>query len=235
MGKNIYTVKEWMDWRFGNSESSERQNEAYTKSLGWEITDVLYSFFGIYALGILVFYPEEYERTDYMIKESKTNKNVYSSIFIRKKYAIYKELNEFIEKSGFVSKYFEIGNIYPIWPGGNKDKGITWNFDLPEIYFNKDQNKRWVQILKEIYQNSYLDEVTNPAWYCDEDGEHFEGIPRFEFKNAKDFLDSIVLKEHSKNKKIELYKEFLSNRVIKIIEKRTQLIKSEMNNRERWQ
>jgi len=221
----IDTVEKWMEWRFGNYESSEDFNGDSSAELGWEITDVLYSFLAIYAIGMLSFYPNKYHRTDYVIKDSITNTNVYSGEFIKNNYKDCKELNWFIEKSGFVASYFEIGNICPMWPGGNKDKGTTWNFDLPEIYFNKEENKIWFQILKEVYKNSCFDEVTNLAWLCDNKGEYINGSQMFEFQNAKVFLDSINADNYSADVRKFYYQQFLENRVVKIIQKRTRLLK----------
>lgn len=222
--KEIDTVEKWMEWRFGNYESAEDFNRGFSAELGWEITDVLYSFLAIYAIGMLSFYPNKYHRTDYAIRDTVTNTNVYSGEFIKKHYKECKELNLFIEKSGFITNYFKIGNIYPMWPGGNKDKGTTWNFDLPEIYFNKEENKIWFQILKEVYKNACLDEVTNLEWSCDDKGEYINGLHMFEFKNAKLFLDSIDAENYLEDVRRFNYQHFLENRVVRIIQKRTRLL-----------
>lgn len=35
-------------------------------------------------------------------------------------------------------KYFDVGNVIPIWPGGNENKGKTKGcFDIQELYFAK--------------------------------------------------------------------------------------------------
>ncbi len=50
---------------------------------------------------------------------------------------IVKALNSYMEIS-ILPKYFDVGNVIPIWPGGNENKGKTKGcFDIQELYFAK--------------------------------------------------------------------------------------------------
>lgn len=59
------SVEEFMLWKDASNKSAKSIEETYEKetdSLGWLYSDVLYSFFGIYTLGIYVYYPHEFQR-----------------------------------------------------------------------------------------------------------------------------------------------------------------------------
>ena len=70
-----------------------------------------------------------------------------------------KSLNNKIKDTGFLSVYFELGNVIPIWPGGNQDKGA--GYDFPETYFTDENNRYWTEKLLEKYPNACMDDVLN--------------------------------------------------------------------------
>lgn len=45
------------------------------------------------------------------------------------------KLNMLKELKDFLSVYNSIGNIIPIWPGGNESRDKFGCYDLPELYF----------------------------------------------------------------------------------------------------
>lgn len=212
--ENIKTVEDMVNWKNNkNSLSVEEYNKDKIRILGWETTDVLYFFLSIYVIGMLVFYPQKYEVPNIKIIESNSRKTVYSNKFVKDNYKECKKLNEYLEKSGFISHYFDIGNVIPIWPGGNRDRGMCYCYDLPEIYFNKEQNKKWFEQLKAMYKNAFLDDILKMnLWFCNKD-RRINEPPIVNFQDTKTFLDSVKVNEF-------FYNEFI-NRIIGIINERT--------------
>ena len=82
---------------------------------------MLYSFIGIYQIGLFVFYPDKCKRTKYTIKD-KTNQFL-STDYLKERFAQFKKLNEVIIDSQFIQHIDSVGNVIPIWPGGNIDRG----------------------------------------------------------------------------------------------------------------
>ena len=60
----VKSGNDWFAWRAtSKSQSVENRNaDRYTVVLGWENRDVLYSFLGIYTIGLWVFYLDEFIR-----------------------------------------------------------------------------------------------------------------------------------------------------------------------------
>lgn len=125
------TVKDFFVWK-SKKESIEEKDNPYKDK--WQKMDVLYSFIGIYTIGIYVFYPKKCKRTNYQIRQK--NGDFFSTEYLSKNYQCFPRLNKVIEASGFISVYDTLGNVIPIWPGGNVDRGTRAQcFDIPEIYF----------------------------------------------------------------------------------------------------
>lgn len=155
----IKSVNDFLDWKSTPGDDVEDINEKYADSLGWINTDVMYSFLGIYALGVWVYNADKFKVTDYYIFVKGTNQSIYSEKFIRNiqndsSYNL-SELNGEIES--LINVYFSVGNVMPIWPGGNKEKGVTKGcFDLPELFFARYYN--WYLALRRIYRGTlFLD------------------------------------------------------------------------------
>jgi hypothetical protein len=52
------------------------------------------------------------------------------------RYEQFAKLNKILEEKGFVEAIVQPGNIIPIWPGGNTDRGQRGHcFDIPDLYF----------------------------------------------------------------------------------------------------
>lgn len=153
----FYTVEEFFVWKLGadSTDSVEKRNEDFTKKLLWERTDTLYSFQKIYQIGLqLPEFKEQYSEARKTIKGRVDDRTTQSKLCKHMK-----SLNNKIKDTGFLSVYFELGNVIPIWPGGNQDKGA--GYDFPETYFNDDKNRYWTEKLLEKYPNACMDDVLN--------------------------------------------------------------------------
>lgn len=84
----------------------------------WERKDVLYSFIGIYQIGLFVFYPDEYIKTDYTIKTRTGDFFGLEYLIMEEKeverFKKYEELNKMIEDSEFIQYIDTPGNVIPI-------------------------------------------------------------------------------------------------------------------------
>ncbi len=155
--KNVNTVEKMFVWRTQTNKTDvEKCHEKETRKLGWNNTDVLYSFLGIYAIGVYAYNNGKmpFKITDFLIKEGR--KNIYNDKFLMsiQNSAEYntKDLNNAIKP--FLERYSKIGNVYPIWPGGNTAKGnaTIGCFDIPELYFAR--NYEWFTALLRIYKGN---------------------------------------------------------------------------------
>lgn len=62
------SVPVFFEWKTKKGKSVEDTcKDSYSFVAKWDRRDVLYSFIGIYQIGIYSFYPEECHRTDYKI------------------------------------------------------------------------------------------------------------------------------------------------------------------------
>lgn len=165
--KTFEDIKKWKTGR--RNISIEEQLLDQTRKLGWDKTDVLYSFLGIYVIGLRVFYPDIFERTSYLVK-APDGTNVYSNhyVFGTDNCLEYHELNNLSRLKDFIEIYDTIGNIIPIWPGGNIDRGRSYCFDIPDIYFKK--NEKMSKALISVYQYSFMENIVeNPKeWNTDQ-------------------------------------------------------------------
>ena len=190
------TMSDFFAWKSqkGSVEEKYINNPIIAK---WDKLDTLYSFIGIYTIGIYVFYPEKCNRTDYQIRKKEDNK-FFSTEYLSENYKKYSKLNKVIEDSGFISVYDSIGNVIPIWPGGNTDRGTRAQcFDIPEIYFCY-KNPKWFDILCLNYPKANI---------------HLIDVEEFT-KDTKSFLDSM---------NEESYKMYLSH-VVEVIRRRKEML-----------
>lgn len=151
------TVKEYIEWKNDDEEKSLEEmffNEK--EKLEWDETDTLYSFLGIYVIGLGVYYPNRFRCTDFQIRTEKSS-NAYSNDYIFNNYKEFVALNELEGLKDFIKNYLTIGNLIPIWPGGNRHRGMSNCFDLPEIYFTK--YKKITEALVQVYQNAYMENI----------------------------------------------------------------------------
>ncbi len=96
------------------------------KELEWDETDTLYSFLGIYVIGLKACYPNKFIRTNFQIRTVKGS-NEYSKKVITN-YKEFVDLNGLEELKNFIKNYLTIGNLISIWPGGNIHKGMSQCF-----------------------------------------------------------------------------------------------------------
>jgi len=152
------SVKDIIDWKNDKkSKSIEQKYEKETKLLEWEKTDVLYSFLGIYVIGLKAFYPEKFNCSKRIIKVKDQNQRAYSNKYVSAHYIDFPLLNECTELKSYIEIYDKIGNVIPIWPGGNAHRGKSQCYDIAEIYFGK--YNRMASALTEIYKNSFMDGI----------------------------------------------------------------------------
>ena len=109
----------------------------------------------------------------------------------------------------------------PTWPGANTDRGKSYVFDIPDIYYSK--NELWTKILMEIYKNAYLDDVMNENVMFDGDNRYINNPPVFKFTTTPDFLNAIVNDKYPKDCRIWLYSKWLE-RIVGIIGDRERTI-----------
>ncbi|HFU4055312.1 TPA: hypothetical protein ACGO6G_001369 [Streptococcus suis] len=141
--------------RIKSSVNVEHKYIDFTRENGWIYSDVLYSFKGIYTLGIKVFYPEFVELRGRIIRPTgKSRRLVYSQTYLEANYSRFEKLNSLKELKLFIDKYEEIGNLIPIWPGGNVHRGQFQCYDIPNVYFNDPKISTFV----ELYNSSIVED-----------------------------------------------------------------------------
>lgn len=161
--KNESSVDIVMNTKF----TLEKDYSKITNDLNWTYTDVLYSFQGVYVIGLNVFYKEEFECYGTQIKPKEhENKRqlVYSHKYIKSHFHHFDELNKLPELIKFIEVYSDLGNIIPIWPGGNSHRGMSRCYDIPDIYFNKKEIKDYARYFYNDFlgdKNIFLDDVLN--------------------------------------------------------------------------
>lgn len=125
---------------FEKGISIESKYEKEIKTLKWDYADVLFSFRGIYVIGLSIYYKNNFEWRGKILKPinpkpSNPDQQAYSRIFLKANYEKYGVLNELKELKEFIRVYNSIGNLIPIWPGGNIHRGQNKCYDIPSIYF----------------------------------------------------------------------------------------------------
>lgn len=134
-----------------------------TADLGWgRYTDVLYSFLGIFTLGIYIYENEKSKYTignDNVIRIAGTRQCLYSRKYISTHFGKYSELAKTDELKKFANVYSTVGNIIPIWPGGNEFKGKMKCYDIPDIFFDQcgEMEKVYIEhVLKKKIEDAAL-------------------------------------------------------------------------------
>lgn len=148
-------VEEWFRWKSDKDKTVEQVNKSNIDDLQWRRVDVLYSFLGVYSIGVYVKYYDKFECPSTVIRVKNQKQRLYSNEYLKEHYNEFPNVNDLEGIKKLLDNYFSIGNIIPIWPGGNVDKGYSGCYDLPELYFNKYQ--KWFNILIDMYDNSKLD------------------------------------------------------------------------------
>ena len=162
---NMQTVDDWFNWRAGKGQSVEQKRIGQINKLKWEYPDVLYSFLGVYTLGIWAYYKDDQEKgitLSGVIIKNKDGNYVYNSKYLANNYSEYSELNENEKLRDFIKQYSSIGNICPTWPGGNEHRGKSCCYDIPDIYFKR--HKSWYKVLYRQNPNACLGSVVNSIY-----------------------------------------------------------------------
>ena len=148
------SVEEWFNWRDTKKNSVEFVNRERIKNLEWNRVDVLYSFLGIYTLGVYVKYKEKFICPSSEIRVKNTTQKLYSYNYLKNNYCKFSLVNKLSGIQELIEQYNSIGNVTPIWPGGNVDKGHSGCYDIPELYFCKYDE--WFKALNNLYGNASL-------------------------------------------------------------------------------
>lgn len=148
---------------FQKRQSVEKYNEDKINKLKWECPDVLFSFRGVYAIGVFIHYRQlfvENVRTDIIVKDETgvTRQHLYSDKFLSENYPQFSDVNNLPEIKEFLEHYYDIGNIIPTWPGANVNRGMAHCYDIPNIYY-KRHAKFTELIYDKIYSNAFIDEI----------------------------------------------------------------------------
>lgn len=133
----------------------EEYNQHNIDELKWDYPDVLYSFRGIYAIGIFIFYRDLFVdniKTDIILKDKNDGKRqlLYSNTYLSGHYTEFTKVNELPEQKRFLSHYYDIGNVIPTWPGANVNRGTAHCYDIPNVYY-----KRHMKISELFFGNVY--------------------------------------------------------------------------------
>ncbi|WML33311.1 hypothetical protein [Clostridium sp. OS1-26] len=164
--------------------SLEKDYREETNKLGWgDYTDVLYSFLGVFVVGLKVYCgSNEYANLKKILdKEIQINghQREYSWNFIRTFVKHYSEqdkdnkikiavdeLKNLKEMKEFINVYNSIGNVFPIWPGGNIHRGTNGCYDIPDIYFNKGDIRNYSEHFFNTFCTSNFMEKIIDGDYC---------------------------------------------------------------------
>lgn len=104
---------------FHKRETVEKYNVDKIIKLNWECPDVLFSFRGVYAIGVFIYYRQLFGdnvKTDIKVKDEKgaTRQRLYSDKFLSENYPQFSDVNDLPEIKGFLEHYYDIGNIIPM-------------------------------------------------------------------------------------------------------------------------
>lgn len=204
-----------------NKKSVEKYFENDINKLKWNYSDVLYSFLGVYVIGLYVFDKESKE--NHFRKSEKgvillndSTQRLYSNKFIIKNKYYENEINESLNKldelQNFLDVYYSIGNLIPIWPGGNENRGKFGCYDLPEFYFSNEKITPWRNYLEKNYKTSCLKPIINHKKIIFNNGKNeycfSEGISNF-----LDIINIDLYKNYLKEitNIIEIRKEYFDN------------------------
>ena len=159
---NIHSVDDWFRWSASKGQSVEQAREKQVEALQWEYPDVLYSFLGIYTLGVWSYYKDDQKQgisLSGIIIKNKVGNNLYNRKYLSENYGKYSALNETVELKAFIEHYSSIGNVCPTWPGGNEHRGKSHCYDIPDVYFKRHES--WYRELVTLNPSAFLKDVVN--------------------------------------------------------------------------
>ena len=80
----------------------------------------------------------------------------YSEDFILSCVDKCRELNNYQGLQQFIDVCETVGNVIPVWPGGNVYRGQFCCYDCPDIYFNNEKIRDHALAFYNKYSNSYM-------------------------------------------------------------------------------
>ena len=144
----------------GKYTEIEKQHAKECMSIGWgSHTDVLYSFKALFAAGVFIFGPDKSKyrgSTCKYINIDGQRQRLWSQNYLSILYTEHrgsrwmKALCKAIQPLADV--YDSIGNLFPVYPGGNQYKGSCGCLDMPDIFFHN----RDIRSLEEYYTSQIL-------------------------------------------------------------------------------
>lgn len=187
---------------FQKRENVEKYNEDKINKLKWECPDVLFSFKGIYAIGVFIYYRQLFGdnvKTDIMVKDETGVKRqrLYSDKFLSENYPKFSDINNLPEIQEFLEHYYDIGNIIPTWPGANVNRGMAHCYDIPNIYY-KRHAKFTKLIYDKIYNNVFIEEIIENDKY-----DTVEKLLKLQKNQYAEFLKYIVNIIKNRNRRLQ--------------------------------
>ena len=200
---------------FHKRETVEKYNVDKIIKLNWECPDVLFSFRGVYAIGVFIYYRQLFGdnvKTDIKVKDEKgaTRQRLYSDKFLSENYPQFSDVNDLPEIKGFLEHYYDIGNIIPTWPGANITMGLTVAmcvaityrgmahcYDIPNVYY-KRHAKFTKLVYGSIYRSVFIEEILENDKY-----DTVEKLLKLKPEQYVKFLEYIVDVIINRNKQLQ--------------------------------
>ncbi|WNN03751.1 hypothetical protein [Streptococcus suis] len=148
--------------QLSRSKSVEDLLKKETEKLNWQYVDVLFSFKGIYSLGIKAFYPNMVGTVEngtilypFINKKLNSKQRLYSGTYLLEHFEEYKELNNLKELRDFIHIYETLGNLIPVWPGANSHRGVFGVYDLADLYFYDSKIEKLGRLYYKNFHSKY--------------------------------------------------------------------------------
>ena len=195
--------------QLSRSKSVEDLLKKETEKLNWQYVDVLFSFKGIYSLGIKAFYPNMVGTVEngtilypFINKKLNSKQRLYSGTYLLEHFEEYKELNNLKELRDFIHIYESLGNLIPVWPGANSHRGVFGVYDLADLYFYDSK----IEELGRLYYKNFHSEnsVYSISRFCFEKSntpyklQDFLSMNREEYKRFLKHIVEVIKNRNSK-------------------------------------
>ena len=195
--------------QLSRSKSVEDLLKKETEKLNWQYVDVLFSFKGIYSLGIKAFYPNMVGTVQNgtilypnINKKLNSKQRLYSGTYLLEHFEEFKELNNLKELRDFIHIYESLGNLIPVWPGANSHRGVFGVYDLADLYFYDSK----IEELGRLYYKNFHSEnsVYSISRFCFEKSntpyklQDFLSMNREEYKRFLKHIVEVIKNRNSK-------------------------------------
>ena len=195
--------------QLSRSKSVEDLLKKETEKLNWQYVDVLFSFKGIYSLGIKAFYPNMVGTVEngtilypFINKKLNSKQRLYSGTYLLEHFEEYKELNNLKELRDFIHIYESLGNLIPVWPGANSHRGVFGVYDIADLYFYDSK----IEELGRLYYKNFHSEnsVYSISRFCFEKSntpyklQDFLSMNREEYKRFLKHIVEVIKNRNSK-------------------------------------